>query len=1523
MDEGLIDRIRQSIQSAPPPAEQQTPQAEAAPATPTPPTTGLGQSLDEVAQGNRDTLKGIGNVVVGGARDAVQGVWDMAGAVGPAVSSAADKAGLNVLGLPPLQAGSEPKLPEVPRADESTTGGVAANAARDVERFFLGFLGGSMMLRSAGVATNTFKGSMAAGALGDFMVTGAKDKVLLGTLFDAIPALEGPVQEALNSEEPDAIWAKKLASTAEGAVFGGAIEGLVRGVGALRKVWAARKTGAPEAVRAAVEAAEPELKEALKEVQAWHGSPHDFDKFEIRPFTGEGSQAYGHGIYVAENKSVAKYYQNLQGSTNPVLNEIDDMTVAIRNGTSVEEVLGSSSEKLRAAAKDYPGFERDLSIVAEGLEKDGVGFAKSQAGDDGVRAYQRIQESIKSEGNLYEVKVKAKPEEMLDWDAPLSSQAAPVRAAFGKLADVLDQAPYRADAKNFAKVLRGDASGPLSEEITGEQLYRALSTALGGGDAADEAASKALLDAGVPGLRFLDAGSRGGDPTSGTRNMVLFDPKYGEVVSKNGAAIPTRAPVEVSPSGQIEMFPEVVRREEAIQDIQLQIKGDRYVDPETGKEKLLPISNRAREELTTAFSDPSSALHIDKLTPETRDELLRALASDNETARFFNPKTVRGKPFALDDTRRADFDAALERSLTVPYATLKAASPGTAIEDTLSTFLNYRYMDSADSVKVALDDMANVMKPMVDKHLGGAEQTFGKVQELADWIGSKPETLTALLSQQARAAEYMPALLVAGKTWIQSLTRDITQISKQIAAGTATDTAKVELVRRQDILGDLISTLKAVQTSSARTTAAGRIRTSDALTSEEIATLIKEIGEDNFKVLSRRLSITEGDPRAVISILEPTLWQKGWGVANEVWINGLLSGLGTHVVNFATGTRNVFLYPAFRIAGGALTGDMQSIKLGLGQYAGLRGALFDSFEMAKRSLLTENAYVDASFHQVERERNWIKGDTFGLNEQDFLGRGVNALGTAIRMSTRFLTSEDEFLKQLVYRSSVTARARIEAVERGLSDTKMVSYYVDGTKREISEVEEYVRDRLNEAFHPRLEHGLDEKALADARRATFTSPLAGETWGGFQSLGEMAQQAAARNPVLRHTILPFTRVPANVFREMIYESPLAPIKAQFWADLKAGGEARADAVGRMALGSAFWTGATMLALEGVVTGKGPTDPQLQKQLRATGWQPYSFVFRGMGPDGKDLYISYNRFDPTAGMLGIAADMAYVMAHVDERTQDQLAMTTTMALANNLNSRGYLRSLTELSAILGQTNNPQAPNLVQRWLNSRASSYVPRWVSSLNSDDGMHEPRTMLEAVYAKIPGLSSSLPPMRDNFGEAMFPAIGWPYKEVNPFSVSLSKEGKARKELAYWAESPVRAQFEMPHSRMDGVMDLRDFVNERTGQNAYDRWLQILTEPKFGGKTMEERLDEIVASDGYKTVKSSSKEDAIYRKHPAVEFLRDQMNQHYKMAQMMMLQEKGFEPLRQALQQHEQSKIAVPAGVAMPSNPTLDELLKR
>ena len=58
--------------------------------------------------------------------------------------------------------------------------------------------------------------------------------------------------------------------------------------------------------------------EAKAGIRAYHGSPHDFDRFDMSKIgTGEGAQAYGHGLYFAENERGGEKLQGRSVEVEP------------------------------------------------------------------------------------------------------------------------------------------------------------------------------------------------------------------------------------------------------------------------------------------------------------------------------------------------------------------------------------------------------------------------------------------------------------------------------------------------------------------------------------------------------------------------------------------------------------------------------------------------------------------------------------------------------------------------------------------------------------------------------------------------------------------------------------------------------------------------------------------------------------------------------------------------------------------------------------------------------------------------------------------------------------------------------------------------------------------------------------------------------------------------------------------------------------------------------------------------------
>lgn len=261
-----------------------------------------------------------------------------------------------------------------------------------------------------------------------------------------------------------------------------------------------------------------------REMTAYHGTPHDFDKFDSSKIgTGEGAQAYGHGLYFAESPDVARGYQTriaggswvdkrgIKKQTNQIAQDVIDQ--ARRDGLGVLE------------ADEAAGF---WSIVARDGDKasgtPGYASIKKVLDDQGIKFQQ--------EGKLYHVDIPDEAiDKMLDWDKPLSQQPEAVRAAFANAADDLRYGPL----KKNAPIL-----DPNDKYTTAGDAYKALALHLNGGsrvsrmggsvDGADKMASEYLKSIGIPGIRYLDGGSRA--QGAGTRNFVVFDDKLVKMLKK-------------------------------------------------------------------------------------------------------------------------------------------------------------------------------------------------------------------------------------------------------------------------------------------------------------------------------------------------------------------------------------------------------------------------------------------------------------------------------------------------------------------------------------------------------------------------------------------------------------------------------------------------------------------------------------------------------------------------------------------------------------------------------------------------------------------------------------------------------------------------------------------------------------------------------------------------------------------------------------------------------------------------------
>ena len=258
---------------------------------------------------------------------------------------------------------------------------------------------------------------------------------------------------------------------------------------------------------------------------AYHGSPHKFDKFSLDKIgTGEGAQAYGHGLYFADEPEVAKSYAD-------ALAPIQGRGFSTWDRAKVE-IAGK-----RAAITTDPQMRawRSLRAAGDGVP-DAFDAAKRIRGDDpqALRWLEKWEKqnarAIEDGGSsLYKVDIddaRAPKESFLDWDKPLSQQP---KAAQELLDRVRKEREAAAKAKGHRALqpddLRTDQQGaPMGG---GGSLYHYLSSKRYGGS--QEAATRLLQEAGIPGIRYLDAGSRG---SGGTYNTVLFDDSLVKILER-------------------------------------------------------------------------------------------------------------------------------------------------------------------------------------------------------------------------------------------------------------------------------------------------------------------------------------------------------------------------------------------------------------------------------------------------------------------------------------------------------------------------------------------------------------------------------------------------------------------------------------------------------------------------------------------------------------------------------------------------------------------------------------------------------------------------------------------------------------------------------------------------------------------------------------------------------------------------------------------------------------------------------
>ena len=253
-------------------------------------------------------------------------------------------------------------------------------------------------------------------------------------------------------------------------------------------------------------------------IEAYHGSPYDFDKFKTEAIgTGEGQQQYGRGLYFSETEDVAKNYRDSltklrKDGTTPVpedsiansyeqeygLSGYEDF-----NNTTLDDVIETISDDAVETSADVNGNVRyEFS--------DGSGYLITQDG--------KVIPSGEVTGRMYKVNIDADPDELVDWDAPVGDQPKAVQ-------EIVEAYKQGGDQSLSLKERFGLPNDPTDEQI----MKRAVSA---------PGIIEEFKERGIKGVKYADAFTRHKPKDKRSNNYVVFDPRIIEISKKYGISIP-------------------------------------------------------------------------------------------------------------------------------------------------------------------------------------------------------------------------------------------------------------------------------------------------------------------------------------------------------------------------------------------------------------------------------------------------------------------------------------------------------------------------------------------------------------------------------------------------------------------------------------------------------------------------------------------------------------------------------------------------------------------------------------------------------------------------------------------------------------------------------------------------------------------------------------------------------------------------------------------------------------------------
>jgi len=638
----------------------------------------------------------------------------------------------------------------------------------------------------------------------------------------------------------------------------------------------------------------------------------------------------------------------------------------------------------------------------------------------------------------------------------------------------------------------------------------------------------------------------------------------------------------------------------------------------------------------------------------------------------------------------------------------------------------------------------------------------------------------------------------------------------------------------------------------------------------------------------------------------------------EFWVNSILSGPKTQMVNALGSFITQGLGTIELAAGGLLTGNPALVKAAFASWA--------DYAMLKEAFSTAGTVFKQGEEMLDVGRGTLEGDArraitsqnvellTGKKLSDPMKKAIDNMSAwGVSLPAKGLLGTDQFFKYLAFRRAARVKASMDAISKGIKDPEKLSEYVEGMLdkvttqggaymsqetliREASKladskelkgasksffIKKYLQDNYDEEAS-----ALAQYAIEESRYFTHTRELEEGT------IGKSIQKATNNHAALK-LVMPFVRTPANLLSFALERTPLSvPIKVPGTNKIITTPGLKSEAEGLMqgmksadpiVRAQAYGKFTTMAGMVGIwyqiaqdnaefITGGGPRDEKKKAALMATGWRPYSIKIG-------DTYYSYQRLDPIASILGIAADVVETGKASErgfgESNLEHMTIALITSLSRNAANKSYLAGVQLWANAL---EDPE--RFGERLGRNYVSSFVPNVLSQMQDYDtqAMREVRSIGDAVLRKFPNGREQLDPRRNLLGEEiMVEAGGIPvFSAFNPIAKSTDKKDLIMDELA-----SLNYAFRMPDPSEKNINFL-DYTNA-AGRTAHDRRLDLLQKVRIDGKTLRQALTSLIKSASYQRLERETFDTGF--PSPRVQEISKVMKRYRKQAKKEMLQE--------------------------------------